>query len=164
MASKHGATAEIGNSIAAVLAAAGNETVLVAPGEVDGIDDYDAVVLGSAVYAGRWMADARDLVTSFASRLRERPVWLFSSGPLGDPPKPDEEPVDVEPITEATGAREHVVFSGRLEKKLLGFGERAIVAAFHAPEGDFRDWDLIEEWATGINRSLQELKPSSTRL
>ncbi len=56
---------------------------------------------------------------------------------------------------EATGAREHVLFSGRLDKKLLNFGERAIVSALKAPEGDFRDWDRIQTWSTGIAEALK---------
>ncbi|NIQ59416.1 MAG: flavodoxin, partial [Gemmatimonadetes bacterium] len=96
------------------------------PGSLDGVD---AVVLGSAVYAGHWVRPARDFVDRFRARLAEMPVWIFSSGPIGDPPKPDEEPVDVEEVMTATGALGHAVFAGALDKSKLGFGERAIVAA-----------------------------------
>jgi menaquinone-dependent protoporphyrinogen oxidase len=82
-------------------------------------------------------------------------VWLFSSGPVGDPPKPEEDPVDVAQIMEATGARGHFLFSGKLDRKTLNFGEKAIVAAFKVPDGDFRDWDEIREWAVGITEELK---------
>jgi menaquinone-dependent protoporphyrinogen oxidase len=90
------------------------------------------------------------LVERQARGLAGRPVWLFSSGPVGDPPKPDEDPVDVAELLAATNARDHRVFAGKLVRKQLSFPERAIVAALHVPEGDFRDWTEIRQWAAGI--------------
>jgi menaquinone-dependent protoporphyrinogen oxidase len=115
---------------------------------------YDAVVLGSAVYVGRWLEPARDYATAFAAALRARPVWLFSSGPIGEPPFPPDEPHDAGPIRQVTGARDHRVFPGRLDRQLLGFGERAMVTAMRAPLGDFRDWDAVRAWADAIAEEL----------
>ena len=89
--------------------------------------------MGSAVYAGHWMNSMKKMAHRLAPELIDRPVWLFSSGPIGDPPKPNEEPVDVAPLVEATGARGHALFAGKLDKDVLGFAEKAIVAAFKAP-------------------------------
>lgn len=154
-ASKHGATADIGRAIADVMTREGLETMIAEPDRVGDLESTDAVVLGSAVYAGRWMKTMRQLVEREGEELATRPVWLFSSGPIGDPPKPEEDPVDVAPIIEATGAREHRIFSGKLDRKALNFGERAIANAFKVPDGDFRDWHEVKEWALGI---AQELK------
>lgn len=63
--------------------------------EVGPIGGYDAAILGSAVYAGHWLKPAKELVACLAGDLSDRPVWLFSSGPMGEPPKPEEDPVDV---------------------------------------------------------------------
>lgn len=150
-ASKHGATAEIAHAIGDALAQRGLEAEVLAPEEVGGLDNYDAIVCGSAVYAGHWLKEAKEL----AGRLDDgRPVWIFSSGPIGDPPKPEEEPVDVAEIVEETHARGHRVFAGKLDREKLGFGERAIVRALRAPEGDFRDWDEIRAWAGEIADEL----------
>jgi menaquinone-dependent protoporphyrinogen oxidase len=100
-------------------------------------------VLGSAVYAGHWLKPARELVGRLGTVVADRPVWLFSSGPVGDPPKPEEDPVDVAEILTATRARDHRVFAGRLVRRQLSFPERAIVSALCVPEGDFRDWPEI---------------------
>ena len=154
-ASKHGATADIGRAIADVLITEGLEARVAAPEDVVGLDGTDAIVLGSAVYAGRWMKSMRELVDRERDGMSKLPVWLFSSGPIGDPPKPDEDPVDVAPIMEATGAAHHYIFSGKLDRKTLNFGERAIVAAFKVPDGDFRDWDEIRKWAAGIAEALK---------
>jgi menaquinone-dependent protoporphyrinogen oxidase len=82
------------------------------------------VVLGSAVYAGHWLKPAKELVDRSGAALATKPVWLFSSGPVGEPPKPEEDPVDVAEILEATRAREHRVFAGKIVKKQLSFPER----------------------------------------
>jgi hypothetical protein len=68
--------------------------------------------------------------------------------------KPEEDPVDVAPVLEATGARDHRIFAGKLDKGALGFAEKAIVLALRAPEGDFRDWDAMRGWASGIAADL----------
>jgi menaquinone-dependent protoporphyrinogen oxidase len=154
-ASRHGSTAEIARKIAEVLAAAGIESDVRLPDDVAGLEGYDGVILGSGVYAGRWLGSARALVEREAEALLARPVWLFSSGPVGDPAKPAAEPVDVDPIRKRTNAIDHQVFGGRLDRQELGFGERAIVLAVHAAEGDFRSWDAVTEWASGIARALQ---------
>ena len=49
---------------------------------------YDAAVLGSGVYLGHWLESACLLVDSHAEALSRIPVWLFSSGPIGDLPMP----------------------------------------------------------------------------
>lgn len=154
-ASKHGSTAEIGGVIGEVLLEHGVETDVLGPEAVSSLHRYDVAILGSAVYAGHWMKSMRELAERFAEELAARPVWLFSSGPIGDPPKPDEDPVDVAAVMETTGARGHAVFAGKIERSRLGFGERAIVSALKVPEGDFRAWVDIRRWATGI---AQELK------
>lgn len=154
-ASKHGSTADIGRAISDVLIGEGIEARILAPEEVTSLDSYDAVILGSAVYAGRWMKPMRELVDRLEAELAARPVWLFSSGPIGDPPKPEEDPVDVAPILEKTNARDHLLFAGKIDRKKLNFGERAIVGALKAPEGDFRDWDEIRDRALAIAKELK---------
>jgi menaquinone-dependent protoporphyrinogen oxidase len=112
------------------------------------------VLVGSAVYAGRWLEPAREYVAAHAAALRERNVWLFSSGPIGEPPFPPDEPHDVHALGRLVGARGHRVFPGRLDKEVLGFGERAMVTAMRAPLGDFRDWAAVREWAEEIAATL----------
>ena len=164
-ASKHGATSEVADEMAKALretliehGGEGNEDVVVEvrpAEEVSSVEGYDAVVLGSAVYGGHWLQSVRELAERHAEALAERPTWLFSVGPVGDPPKPEEDPVDVAPILEATRARDHRIFAGKLDRSTLGFAEKAIVLALRAPEGDFRNWGDIRRWAKEIAEALQ---------
>lgn len=154
-ASKHGSTAEIAESIGEVLRDEGHESVVLAPEEVEAVEDYDAVVLGSGVYAAHWLKPALELVERSADALASRPVWLFSSGPVGDPPKPEEDPVDIAEVLDRIKVRDHRILAGRIDKKALTFPEKAIVMALRVPEGDFRDWDEIRGWASKIAAALR---------
>jgi menaquinone-dependent protoporphyrinogen oxidase len=158
-ASKHGSAAEIANVIGGVLHETGLTVDILAPEAAATVDGYDAVVLGSGVYAGRWLDEAKRFVHRHEAALADRKVWLFSTGPLGDPPKPAGEPADVLTIEEATNAIEHRVFPGRLVKSELSFAEKVIVTGVRAPYGDFRPWDDIAAWATGISESLRSRVP-----
>lgn len=155
VASRHRATAEIGSAIRDALAEEGLEAVLSAPDDVGSIDGFDAVVVGSAISEGRSLKPARDFVEANAEALRARPVWIFSSGPLGEPQAPEGDPAGAAPMAEATGARGHKVFGGRLDKKGLSLVERAMVKAVHAPEGDYRPWDEIRQWSSEIAQALR---------
>ena len=154
-ASKHGATAEIARAIGETLTEAGLEVVVLSPDAVTTLDGYDAVVLGSGIYVGHWMDTAKNLVERHSAALASRPVWLFSSGPIGDPPKPVEEPADIAEIIEATHARDHRLFAGKVDTAVLGLGERVILKAVRAPEGDFRPWADVREWASVIATDLK---------
>jgi len=157
-ASRHGSTMEIAERIGRVLAERGLSVDVQPAASVIDVDAYEAVVLGSAVYMGHWLEAARQLADAAAPELSSRPLWLFSSGPVGDPPKPAEFPVDVGRIVAATDAREHRLFAGSLDRQRLSFPERAMTAALRAPLGDFRDWTAIEAWALHIADSLRPVR------
>lgn len=155
-ASRHGSTAEVADRIAGTLRSGlpGGTLVEVLPAaDVGDVAGYDALVLGSSIYLGRWLEDARKLADRIAVNP-PGPVWLFSSGPIGNPAKPAGEPAEMGELVRATQAREHRLFAGRLDRHQLGFGEKAMVRALRVPEGDFRDWDAITAWGTQIATEL----------
>lgn len=154
-ASRHGSTREIAEAIADELRKDALEVDVRAAAEVVTVDGYEAVVLGSAVYVGDWLPEAREFVERHGERLAAMPVWLFSSGPLGaEDPQPRGDPQRIGDLIEAAGPREHRVFVGRLDRQALGFGERLVVKVVRAPEGDFRDWQAIRAWARAIGAAL----------
>lgn len=161
-ATRHGSTMDIATIIEGLLEDAGLETDVKQPDEVRSLDGYDAVVIGSAVYMGRWLEPARRLVERCTGQFAGRSVWLFSCGPLGDPPKPDAEPVDAESMRMLTGAIDHRVFPGRLVKSELGLAEKVVVAGVRAPYGDFRPWDDLTAWARGIADRLRTIELAAT--
>lgn len=151
-ASRHGSTEDVAAAIARVLRLRGLDAEEVPPADVDDLTPYDAVVVGSAVYASRWLPAASAFVDRFGVPLASRPVWLFSSGPIGVPPALVEP--NMATVMATTGAREHRVFAGRIDQQDLTPAELASVRAVHAPDGDYRDWAAITEWATEIADGL----------
>jgi menaquinone-dependent protoporphyrinogen oxidase len=154
VASKHGSTTEIGEAIADELGKMGIEAEVREVAAVADVDDRDAVVLGSAVYMGRWLPEARRFAQDHLFALRERPVWLFNSGPIGDPPMPVDNPPDLDNVAAALWVRDARTFAGRLDPANLGFGERLVTKAVHAQPGDYRPWEEIRTWARGIGAAL----------
>jgi menaquinone-dependent protoporphyrinogen oxidase len=153
-ATKYGSTREVAEAVGQEIGGVHEVSVRDAA-EVSSLDGADAVVLGSAIYGGHWLEPARKLVDERARELASRRTWLFSVGPIGDPPEPDEAgPAGISETLEATGARGHQVFAGKLDYSQLRRIERLMVKALHAPEGDFRDWDSIRAWAKSIAAEL----------
>ena len=169
-ASKHGATEGIAERIAENLREAGQDADARRVQEVGDLAGYDGYVIGSATYLGHWMKDATTFVSCNQEVLNQRPVWLFSSGPLGteatDAKGQDLRaaavPKELPEIERAIHPREHRVFFGVLEPRKLTFAERSMrrlpAARAILPEGDFRDWDEIQDWAYGIAKEITQLE------
>lgn len=149
-ATKHGSTEEVAAELAETLRGHGFDTELREAGEVASIDGFEGVLVGGALYAGRWHRRARSFLREHAEQLRGRPVAVFALGPQ-----------DLEP--------EHVAQSrGQLERALgrtpdvrpvsiAIFGGAIDPQALHFPFNrmqpvDARDWDAIHGWGDELAR------------
>ena len=159
-ASKHHSTAEIANVIGEVLQCSDELQVDIRSVEVvEDIALYDAVILGSAVYMGQWQATATDFLKKYEQELEQRPVWLFSSGPIGqgDPAtllKGWQFPEALQAIAMRIKPRNIALFHGKLDPNTLNFLERSTIKLVHAKTGDSRDWTAIRAWAENIAQAL----------
>ncbi|NLF02397.1 MAG: flavodoxin [Anaerolineales bacterium] len=158
--SKYGATREIAERIGKVLAEAGLAVTVASAADVDSVSAYDAVVLGSGVYAGQWRKEAAALLQGQESALAARPVWLFSSGPTsqGDPATLTSGwliPDGLKPVAERIKPRDITIFHGALNKSKLNLIEKLMMKMMKAPYGDFRDWAAISAWAQSIAAAVQ---------
>lgn len=170
-ASRHGATQGIAERIANRLRQDGIDAVALRAGDVRDASIYDAFVIGSAAYMFHWLGEATTFVKHNRETLSRRPVWLFSSGPIGtettDAKGRDvletSEPREFAAFRDALRARDERVFFGAFDpdEPPVGVAEsmmRHLPAAARKamPSGDFRDWDAIDAWA---DRIAGELSP-----
>ena len=158
-ASKYGATAEIAEKIAEMLKENSCEVELKSAGEVGDVTPFDAVVAGSALYAGFWRKDLVRLLEKYAGELAEKKVWLFISGPTGeeDAEKQMEGrlfPPKLQPVIDTCSPVELKVFHGAAMADKMSSFDKWVMKKVKAPLGDFRDWDAIEKWAKEIAKNL----------
>jgi menaquinone-dependent protoporphyrinogen oxidase len=161
-ASKYGATKEIADKIGAVLQQAGLQADVCPVAGVRDLNPYQAVILGSAVYIGKWQKEAEAFLKAHEKILANRPVWLFSSGPTGtgDPVELVEGqrlPAALQPVVDRIRPRDITVFHGYINPDKVNFIEKwAVKSLVKKPMGDFRDWNMITGWAATIATNLVE--------
>jgi menaquinone-dependent protoporphyrinogen oxidase len=157
---KYGATAEIAEKIGEVLRETGLAADVLRADRVGDLSAYDAVVVGSAVYIGRWRKEAVKFVKNNEQALAAKPLWVFSSGPTGegDPLEMVQGwrlPSSLQPIVDRMQPRDVTVFHGAADESKMGRLDKWLLKNVKAPTGDFRDWDAIAAWAGDIAAALQ---------
>lgn len=164
--SKYGFTRGIAERIAQTIESAGQHAAAVRAGHAGPLDGYDAFVIGSALYMFSWLKEAKDFVLENRDVLATRPVWLFSSGPIGTATVDDKGrdvreaagPKELPQLVEAVHPREHRVFFGGFDHTRLELGHRIVYAMPASKklfvDGDFRNWPEIEAWAKSIAAAL----------
>lgn len=171
-ASKYGSTSGIAERIARTLNESGQVATAVPVSEAGSLDGYDAYVIGSAAYMFSWLKEAADFVRRNTAFLSSRPVWLFSSGPLGTETRDAQGrdvrettvPKEIAEFQVAIRPRGHHVFFGAFDHAKLSLTHRLIYAMPAGKklftEGDFRDWDEIDAWARTIAAELDSASVS----
>ncbi|MEU2912734.1 flavodoxin domain-containing protein [Streptomyces massasporeus] len=151
----NGSTAEIAERIGEVLAEEELAVDVLRAADATDLAPYGAVVGGGGLYAGHWQRDARRFARRHRKALAQRPVWLFSSGPLD--PSASERDIPPAPgvrrVADRVDARGHITFGGRLEGEVKGRIARMIVNS--GKGGDFRDFERISRWAAMVARDLE---------
>jgi len=158
-ATKYGSTQEVAEAIATTLREHGLEVEVRPAREVRSLKGYDSVVLGAALYMGRWHADARHFLKRHRTVLSSLPVAIFALGPLDAAEKqwhdaraqlnqalakePWLTPVNVE------------MFGGVINQAKLHFPFN------HLPAGDARDWTAIRSFAEKFAAALQPAAPET---
>jgi len=152
-ATKMGGTAGIAGVIAETLRGRGFGVTLTPAGGVPERETFTTAVVGSALYMGRWRADAVRLLQRLAGQGGAR-VWVFHSGPLGDDDheNPQSPPARVAALIEQLGAEDVVTFGGFLTPDARGFIASRMARGGQA--GDWRDLDQVAAWANYIADEL----------
>ena len=126
--STRGGTEGLAHLVADDLRDEGVTVDLLPPSQVKNLDDYDAVVVGGALYSSRWHRQARQFVRQHTGELRQRPTYFFSSGPLDDSASRSTIPPvrQVKALMGRVSAGDHMTFGGRLARDATGFAASAM--------------------------------------
>ncbi len=156
--SKRGGTEGIARILGEALQEEGHRVELLPARKATSASDFEAAVVGGALYANRWHPAARRFVARRERLLRSVPVWFFSSGPLDDSAARGVIPPtrQVEVLMERVGAQGHLTFGGRLAPDARGFPASAMAKK---RAGDWRVPQRIRAWASDIARALPAARP-----
>ncbi|WAI00650.1 flavodoxin domain-containing protein [Methanogenium organophilum] len=158
-ATKYGTTKEIAEEIQDILTENGIESDLINVMETGSIDTYDAVIIGSPVYMGKMLIEARDFCQKYMQFLAEKWVAIFVDGVSCCPPGEEAERTLIAAIDEM---KDYVkpavkkVFAGSLDPSVLIEADAQIADMVHPPVGDFRDHEAIRTWAREIASAILE--------
>jgi menaquinone-dependent protoporphyrinogen oxidase len=147
-ASRKGSTREVAEAIAGRLEEDGLRTVLQPARDRVDLRAFDGVVLGGALYTGRWHRDARRFLRRHRRTLTTLPVAVFGMGPatddehamgasLGQLERALARTPDFVPVAVA-------IFGGVIDPARLRFPFARM------PASDARDWDAIGAWADEV--------------
>ena len=154
-ATRFGSTQEVAEVIAAVLRETGLKVDLQPMTEVRTLDNYDAVVVGAAIYNAKWNVVAHQFVSQYQEALTQLPVAIFTLGPLSASEaakRNSRRQLDNE-LTKYPWLKPVAVeiFAGKYDpsKPGMGFFDRFV------PARDIRNWDAIRAWANTLSVQLQ---------
>jgi menaquinone-dependent protoporphyrinogen oxidase len=165
-ASAYGSTKGIAKEIGDRLTTAGLQADVRPIDEIEAIDTYDAVVLGSAIHNMAWLPQAAALVRSHTADLAVRPVWLFSVSSVGETSsffgprvarfmrRMRNEPKEIAGFRQAIRPRDHRNFAGAVERTHWNLAGHLFLKAFGGSYGDHRDKRDVDTWTDGIARQL----------
>jgi menaquinone-dependent protoporphyrinogen oxidase len=153
-ASKYGSTGGVADAIGEELCSRELAAdVLLIKNAVKPISSYQGVVIGSAIYRGKWLFEAVDFVKKNRDILSCVPVAYFLvCMTLSHPTEKNRAEVlaYMDPILKAVPEIKPVeigTFAGALDYGNLSWLYKKIVKSKGASEGDFRDWNAIRTWA-----------------
>ena len=153
-ATRAGSTASVAERVAGVLNRSGFVAEAVNVKETRDVGSYDAVVVGSAIRAGKLMPEVLKFLDKNKAALESKPLAAFvvclamkdgdekgraTAGPYLDPLRQR-----VKPLSEG-------LFAGAYDPAKVNFALRTVMdKVIKAPPGDFRKWDQVEAWASGL--------------
>lgn len=152
-ASKYGSTGGVADAIGKELCAKGVNADVVLIQNAGNVHSYQGLVIGSAIYRGKWMSEAIDFVNKNQDILRQLPVAYFLvCMTLSQPTEKNRAQVlsYMDPVLKAVPNVKPVgiaTFAGALNYSNLSWLNKKILKSKGTPEGDFRDWNAIRAWA-----------------
>jgi len=154
-ASKYGSTGGVADAIGKELCGKDVAVDVALIKNAENIRSYQGVIIGSAIYMGKWMYEATDFVKENRDVLCNVPVAYFLVGMTlaKNPEKRTDALSSIEPILKAVPEIKPVgigTFAGAMDYNNLSWINKKILKSKGTPEGDFRDWNVIRSWAMSL--------------
>jgi len=157
-ATKAGSTAEVAAEIGRVIESKSGYKVDAHPvGKVKDVDGYDAVIIRSAIRAGKWLPEATKFVEKHRDALSQLPVAFFTVClAMMEDTEENRRKVAayLDPVRDLVQPVDVGLFAGVMDYSNLPFILRLMMKAMKSPEGDFRDWEAIRAWAGQVHTGL----------
>ena len=156
-ASRTGVTAEFAQTIAQAPAFAADSVQVLKMQDVRDLDGFDAVILGSSVRFGQWLAEAQKFVEGHQAALAQRPTALFTVHDLnrGDDAasrvQREAYLVKVRPLLQT---RCEGFFVGRTDTARLNFFERLLTRMIPQENGEPASPQTLQAWAQTARTAL----------
>ena len=156
-----GSTAEVAREMAKAMTDAGAAVTLKPMAEVQSIADGQTVILGGALYAGRFAKEFRRFVARFERELGKIHPWIFVLGPTQKDPKhfraaEEQARRQLARFTSLDPADVRIL-GGKFDPNHVNLPFPFSLALKFAanplrkmPASDIRDWDWIRSWAKAV--------------
>jgi len=156
-ASRLGSTKEVAEAVAQQLRDR-DETVHVRCVEdVTDLSQYDAVVVGSAIQRDAWLPEAVAFVEQNRAVLSKVPVAYFVvCMTMCEDTKENRQQVIsyIKPVIEMVKPVGIGLFGGVIDYTKFSWLMQLAMMEDKIPEGDFRNWDAIYEWADEVETEI----------
>jgi menaquinone-dependent protoporphyrinogen oxidase len=116
------------------------------------VEDYQAVILGSAVQGAHWLPEAVDFARDHQATLARLPVALFSVHffARGDGAKSESRRLTyLDAVRPFVPTDTVAFFAGRFDQRTVAHSGPRWLARL-TPTLDYRDWDKIRAWAQTV--------------
>jgi menaquinone-dependent protoporphyrinogen oxidase len=160
-ATKLGSTAEVAQVIGGELRKPGTAVDVLEISQVDSLDAYQSVVVGSAIRVGKWLPEAVKFVKHHRDVLSRIPVAYFVVCMTLSEDTPENRKkvlAYLDPVRQQVPEVRPVdigLFAGKIDMKELSLPLRFVVKMVKSPVGDFRNWDAVRSWAQQIHPALE---------
>jgi menaquinone-dependent protoporphyrinogen oxidase len=160
-ASRKGSTQEVASTIGEILETQGHQVSVQDCDEVLSVESYDAFVLGTGIYAGRWLPAAETFLRKFGRAIAKRPLAVFILCVRILEPNGHDHVLE-HYLPKYLLIKQEVIsieaFAGRLNTSEVDWQERWTLTMHYDGsidhtqnmDCDYRDWSAISAWAESL--------------
>jgi menaquinone-dependent protoporphyrinogen oxidase len=159
-ASRCGSTSGVADVVGQVLCGTGTSIDVRLVGNVHDLDQYQSVIVGSAIRMGRWLPEAIDFVKKHRDALQQVPTAYFVVCiTMKDDTAANRSKVlaYLDPVRKETPQLQPAdigLFAGAVDFSKLSFVYKSVLKAKGVTEGDFRNWTSVRTWAVGVRPAI----------